>query len=505
MHFAILLATAATLSAAVERDGNRFSFRDPDGGVAIEFASPVSFQYEHWWTQPPAQGAPLSLDSPSIKLTESPDGAITLTTRFLEVTVLKGALTVRTTSGREVAAMPSDATRGGFRFKTYPDEMFYGLGATDAPRLNLRGLKIPATRPFLLSSHGYGLYVPQGPAVFDLTKPDDFSIGASKAMFQFYYGPNPKEILEQHVLATHSQIDLAESSLSARGPNQLPKEVRKLDLTEATYCDSPRILNQLSLSGELFPALDLAKLGRHDQLARLLPFLFDSKGAPHPDIEQRRHPWEVYLIAYLREAHDRGLPFIRPLLMQFPQDKGLDARSDLYMIGDEILVAPGCNVTEIELPRGTWTDLRNNVQHPGRTKISNDPKTGLPIFAKAGALIPLTSTREGISLELHYFPSSGGEFFVYEPAANEYSQFHAAPSADFMRVESESKVGRTCEWILHHTSKPKTVGETGHLFKEAATRVAMLPGTWFHDSASGNLHIVVATAAGEDHIVNMSF
>jgi hypothetical protein len=342
------------------------------------------------------------------------------------------------------------------------------------------------------------LFTPSGKAKFDLASTSD-AVSVNQTTFQFYYGPNPKEILEQHALTTHNQVDLDEASLSTRDERKLPAEVHRIDINETNYCDSPRILNQLSLSGELFPALDLAKLGRRDQLVRLLPFLYDSKGASHPDLDQRRNPWEVYLVAYLREAHDRGLPFIRPLLMQFPQDKGLDARFGLYMIGDEILVAPGCNVTEVELPRGSWTDLRTNTRHPGRQKISNDPKAGLPIYAKAGSVIPLTSSRR---LELHYFPSLGGEFFVYEREVNDYSQFHAAPSADFMRVESESKVARTCEWILHHTAKPKAVGETGKAYKEATT---FQPGTWFHDQVTGNLHIIVATAAGEDHIVNMSF
>jgi hypothetical protein len=326
----------------------------------------------------------------------------------------------------------------------------------------------------------------------------------NQPVFQFYSGPNPKEILEQHAIVTHNQVDLPDSSLVTRERRLLPKQVDPIEINDSNYCDSPQVLSQLSLSGVLFPALDLGQLSQHEQLIYLLPFLFDSKGESHRELNRRRSPWEAYLVAYLREAHDRGLPFIRPLLMQFPQDKGLDARSDVYMIGDEILVAPGCNVTEIELPRGTWTDLRNNTRHPGRQKIKNDPRAGLPIFAKAGSLIPLISDRRGISMELHYFPSLGAEFFVFEPEANEYSQFHAAPAGDFMRVESESKVERTCEWILHHVAKPRTLGETGHPFVEVSSRDALKSGTWFYDSASGNLHIVVATAGGEDHIINMS-
>ena len=506
MRFAILLAFAAlSCHSAVLRDGNRITVSDAEGGVVIEFATPVSFEYERWWgATPPLRGVPLSMESQAITLDERQDGGVRLATRFLEVTLANGAVAIKTTSGREVTSMPRSAGRRGFELKAHDNEQFYGLGATDAPNLNLRGRKISSTRSLLVSSQGYGLYIPSGAAAFDLG--DTIIVTTRDARFQIYYGPNPKEILEQHAIVTHTQTDLAETTLGTRDERKLPKEIRRVAINESNYCDSPRILNQLSLSGELFPALDLAKLGRNDQLVRLLPFLYDSKLAPHPDVEQRRSPWDVYLVAYLREAHDRGLPFVRPLLMQFPQDKGLDAHSDVYMLGDEILLAPGCNVTSIDLPRGSWTDLRNNVRHAGRRKIANDPGAGLPIFAKAGSLIPLNSTRRGRSLELHYFPSSGAEFFVYETEVNDYSQFHAAPAGDFMRVESESKVERTCEWILHHTpAKPKSVGETGHAFKEAANRAALLPGTWFHDPATGNLHIVVATVAGEDHIINMSF
>jgi len=499
MRLAILLASATLVAA--QRDGNRISIPDSEGGVSIEFATPVSFQYERWWGQTrPVRGAPLSLESQSIKLEES-DDITTLTTRFLQVTVSRGIVSVKTTSGRDVAAMARAATRDGFQFKTSSDEMFYGLGATDAPKLNLKGLSITSSRPLLLSSHGFGLST-KAKAVFDLGKTDPNVISITANNYQFYYGPNPKEILEQHVLTTHDQVDLAESTLSTRDEHALPKEIDRLDINAQNYCESPRILNQLSLSGELFPSIDLAKVGRYDQLIRLLPFLYDSKKTTHPELEQRRAPWEVYLVAYIREAHDRGLPFIRPLLMQFPQDKGLEARAEVYMIGDEILVAPGCEVREVELPRGTWTDLRTNARHPGRQKVANDPKAGLPIYAKAGSLIPLQYPKK---LELHYFPNSGAEFFVYEPTVNEYSQFHAAPAGDFMRVESESKIERTCEWVLHHTATPKQLGETGQPYKEAASHAALKHGTWFHDAATGNLHIVVTTAAGADHIVNMIF
>ena len=273
------------MNAAALRDGNRVSIPDADGGgTIIEFASPVSIQYERWFgSTQPVRGAPLSLITLPLVLEEKPD-AVLVAGAFLNVTVSNtGAITIRTKSGRELAVMAKPAARSGFQLKALAGEQFYGLGAIDAPNLNLRGRIIPSTRPLLISNHGYGIFIPSGRATFDLAKsnPDAIAIETDHPTFQFYYGPNPKDILDQHAVATHRQIDISASNLNARDESRFPKEIEHVDINESNYCDSPRILNQLSLSGVLFPAIDLAKIGKYEQSIRLLPFLYDSK-PPHP-------------------------------------------------------------------------------------------------------------------------------------------------------------------------------------------------------------------------------
>ena len=106
-------------------------------------------------------------------------------------------------------------------------------------------------------------------------------------------------------------------------------------------------------------------------------------------------------------------------------------------------------------------------------------------------------------LELHYFPSLGGEFFLWEPDKQENSQFHAAPAGDFARVEIESKVARTYEWVIHHANRPQNVEENGAAYKPVRQRSALKPGTWWHDAAHNNLHVKVYTEEGTDSIVNI--
>ena len=208
---------------AAERDGNRFTIPENGGGITIEFATPVSFQYERWWGAKPMTAAPLSPDSLTITIKENPDGTLQLKTRFLDVTLaVGGSMSVKTTTGKGVLSMPRAMTREGFVLQTDQDEMFYGLGAIDVPKLNLRGIRTKAPKPFLISSHGYGLFIPNRPATFDLSA----QLAIDTTVFQFYYGPNPKEILEQHAITTHTQIDIEEATLATRDEKKLPKDIR---------------------------------------------------------------------------------------------------------------------------------------------------------------------------------------------------------------------------------------------------------------------------------------
>ena len=60
-------------------------------------------------------------------------------------------------------------------------------------------------------------------------------------------------------------------------------------------------------------------------------------------------------------------------------------------------------------------------------------------------------------MALHYFPKAGGEFFLLEGDIAEYSQVHAAPALDIIRLEIESKKDRDYQWVVHHVERPSGV------------------------------------------------
>jgi len=197
---------------------------------------------------------------------------------------------------------------------------------------------------------------------------------------------------------------------------------------------------------------------------------------------------------------------IRPLPFQFSRDTNADRQADVFMLGDEVLMAPVLGPgarRRVELPKGNWTDLRTNIEYRGNQAIEVDAPMGrVPMFVRNGWIVPLAASGK---MELHYFPSLGGEFFLWEPEVNENSQFHAAPAGDFTRVEIETQVRRTYEWVLHHVGAPRSVAEAENVYKKVETRELLESGAWWHDAARNDLHVMVRAEAGSDRIVNVSF
>ena len=126
----------------------------------------------------------------------------------------------------------------------------------------------------------------------------------------------------------------------------------------------------------------------------------------------------------------------------------------------------------------------------------------LPVFARNGAIVPLDSPQ---GLALHYFPKLAAEFFLLETDSGEYTQIHAAPAADIMRLEIESKQDRAYQWVLHHVERPSEVGFEDRKYRPVAAAQVVADGTWFYDAAQKNLQIRTRVKAGEDCIINIAW
>ncbi|MGC9969366.1 MAG: hypothetical protein ABSE56_02130 [Bryobacteraceae bacterium] len=501
---------------APTRLANTFELRLPKGSAEVEWVSASTFRFARSWGAPGPAAGPIKNSTVAVTV-EDLGARVRFRTRYLTVAVSKdaGRLEIQSNDGPLTTTTVRDEAASVVLESTVAAaERFYGLGSRRTPSLDLRGSLIEATKPFLISSGGYGEYFrAPGRCSFDLasSRPDRRRtiVPGDRVEFFFYYGPTPKEILEEHLGAAGEVEDFGSADLEIRKPRgKAAGPVSWEELRGTVYA-----LQHESLSAMLVPSFDLSRyqaaggalLARAVQLAAFIPKLYAAPGVSL----RRRERLIPYLVAYGYETWVRGTPLIHPLAMQFPKDAIAARHSDEFMVGDELLVAPVLGPLEnvrVYLPQGIWTELRTNEVYKGRQEITvRAAPDEMPIFTRNGTILPLAAEIPGGPLELHYFPKLGAEFFLYEEDLGEISQVHAAPADEFLRLETESLHERTYEWIVHHTPACRKVmlGEAELGRVDARARLA--PGTWYYDSAGESLHVMVRAAARGDEIVNISF
>jgi glycosyl hydrolase family 31 len=517
--FLLLCGWGRAAVVSQEWSDGKLAMRLDDGTAELEWLSPTSFRFARSWGGPIANPSKIAHSKVEPQL-ETTDASFTMRSKYMTAAVDRADLKTQVSTGSTAitwTALAKTADGIELRVTLAPDEKVFGLLGGSNARLNLRGEKVTMPDGFFYTSAGYGMFVRSAmPCLFDTASGTVQAPNAKSIEYFVYYGPTAKEILEQHS-SVIGQREVMPASLDLLTSSRLPKEATPLPRTPVQSWDAlaalVRRLNEWALSAVTYPALDLAVFDgapaeikqRAADLSTMLPLIYRDAGEGGIDVATRAR-WTPYLITYLREAFDRGFPLIRPLAMQFSKDANSDRQADVFMLGDEMLLAPVLGPgtrRKLDLPRGLWTDFRTNQAYHGNQSIEVDAPAGrVPIFVRNGWIVPLA---EPGKMDLHYFPSLGAEFFLWEPDLQENSQFHAAPAGDFLRVEIESKKRRTYEWILHHIKAAREVADEAAAYQKVQQREQLMPGTWWHDAAQNNLHIVVRAEAGSDRIVNISF
>jgi alpha-glucosidase len=130
-----------------------------------------------------------------------------------------------------------------------------------------------------------------------------------------------------------------------------------------------------------------------------------------------------YLYSLFWEHTQNGMPIVRSLFLHWPEDEQCH-RDDEFMFGPFLLVAPvfkkGQRRREVYLPRGQWYDFWTNERvNGGRTVVADAPLERIPIFVRAGAILPHWPVQNYVGekpvdeLRLTVYPGDG-RFTLYE-------------------------------------------------------------------------------------------
>ncbi|MHA1694384.1 MAG: glycoside hydrolase family 31 protein [Candidatus Helarchaeota archaeon] len=106
-----------------------------------------------------------------------------------------------------------------------------------------------------------------------------------------------------------------------------------------------------------------------------------------------RYHWLPYFYNLFIECSKTGIPPMRPLILEFPDDEICYRIDYQFMWGSYILFAPIIKkhqkIHKIYLPEGVWIDYWSNKKFNGKQFIEIVPKIeDIPIFIKSNAIIP---------------------------------------------------------------------------------------------------------------------
>jgi alpha-glucosidase/alpha-D-xyloside xylohydrolase len=157
-----------------------------------------------------------------------------------------------------------------------------------------------------------------------------------------------------------------------------------------------------------------------------------------------RHQFLPYTYSLAYQSYQTGAPYMRALFMDFPGDPKAADIPDEYMYGPALLVAPvseqGATSRSVYLPAGTdwynyWTLER---YHGGQTINVSAPIETLPLFVRAGSILPMGNREENGSQQkaitkVEVWPGADADFtlfqddgqtYAYEKSGGEVTKLH---------------------------------------------------------------------------------
>ena len=123
-----------------------------------------------------------------------------------------------------------------------------------------------------------------------------------------------------------------------------------------------------------------------------VPWLFDDEAC---DVLRKFVKLKCSLMPYIYrqavKAHEEGIPMMRPMFLEFPEDRACETLDRQYMFGDSLLVAPifkESGEVEYYLPKGAWYNLLTGTQvEGGGWQKEKHDYFSLPLMVRPGTIL----------------------------------------------------------------------------------------------------------------------
>lgn len=220
-----------------------------------------------------------------------------------------------------------------------------------------------------------------------------------------------------------------------------------------------------------------------------------------------------YIYTYARVAHDAGLPLMRAMFLEYPDDPETENLGTQFMFGEELLVAPvmenAAATKRVYLPEGTWFDYHSpSVSYDGGQWIDLQVTLEtIPLFVKQGSVVPTMPVMQyihedpGYPLIYNVFPARINHiasFEVYEDdgETNNYKKdVFVKRSVQCKSLQSgfeillNEKVNNRFEVVprdvmirIHTDEKPgKILTSDGDKLRKGERHIEKGKNAWFYD------------------------
>lgn len=148
--------------------------------------------------------------------------------------------------------------------------------------------------------------------------------------------------------------------------------------------------------------------------------------------DRLRYRLMPYIYSLAGKTWTDDYTIMRAMVMDFQGDENIKSLGHQYMFGSSLLVAPvyeyKARSREVYLPRGGWYDIyTGKVLEGGKTMVADAPYERMPLFVKAGSIIPSgpdirhTAEKQEEPLTIFVYTGADCSFTLYEDEGVNYN------------------------------------------------------------------------------------
>lgn len=176
--------------------------------------------------------------------------------------------------------------------------------------------------------------------------------------------------------------------------------------------------------------------------------------------DELRYRLMPYIYAQAKDSADRGLPMVRALFVEFPEDPGAWLVEDAYLFGSSMLVAPllehGATGRDVYLPAGRWIDYQTGNTYAGGWHQIEAGAVPAIILVRDGTILPhialaqSTKDLDWTKLELAVYASEQTTEFrglIYLPGDAAVGEVSVVREGAGLVIKADPRPGRV-KWAI---------------------------------------------------------